>query len=160
MFSFIQDQLLGGGSSSNNPKKSSAMVQQKVARSLLKRHPMQKFDSPSRGTSALLHILGLSSFAYSYSLLLFEPSPITESYGWHLQYLTIIGLTLSAITFTLGLLSDITLSPTLFRAKNILSVASAPMECLITLLYWSLRQVCRSFSTRRGLSGEGEGMAV
>ena len=31
--------------------------------------------------------------------------------------------------------------PTLFKVKNALSVASAPMECLISLLYWGLRAV-------------------
>jgi hypothetical protein len=64
MLRFIQEQTIG-----NNPKHA-AMVQQKVARRLLKQHPLQRLESPSRGSSALLHILGLSSFAYSYSLLL------------------------------------------------------------------------------------------
>ena len=60
------------------------------------------------------------------------------SYGWHFQYLTIIGLALATTTFTLGFLADITLSPRLFLAKNILSVCSAPLECLVSTLYWGL----------------------
>ena len=63
------------------------------------------------------------------------------SYGWHMQYLTIIGLSLSTATFAVGLLADLTLSHRLFQIKNTLSVASAPMECLISLLYWGLRAV-------------------
>lgn len=58
-----------------------------------------------------------------------------------MQYLTIIGLSLATATFAVGLLADLTLSPTLFKVKNALSIASAPMECLISLLYWSLRAV-------------------
>jgi hypothetical protein len=58
-----------------------------------------------------------------------------------MQYLTIIGLSLSTITFAVGLLADITLSKKLFAVKNVLSVMSAPLECLISLLYWGLRTV-------------------
>ncbi|KAK3045963.1 hypothetical protein LTR09_012506 [Extremus antarcticus] len=58
-----------------------------------------------------------------------------------MQYLTIIGLSLATATFAIGLLADLTGSPALFRAKNALSVASAPMACLISVLYWSLRAI-------------------
>lgn len=53
------------------------------------------------------------------------------------------------MTFTFGLLADITLSRRLFAIKNALSVASAPIECLISILYWGLRAVslCISEST-------------
>ncbi|KAH9827370.1 UPF0641 membrane protein [Teratosphaeria destructans] len=107
----------------------------------LAQHPLQRLPSPSRGASALLHFLGLGSFAFSFGYLVQNPNPINESYGWHLQYLTIIGLSLAALTFAVGLLADLTLSRRLFALKNTLSVASAPMECLISLLYWGLRVV-------------------
>lgn len=68
-------------------------------------------------------------------------SPSNESYGWHMQYLTIIGLSLAATTFSIGLLADILSSRRLFSLKNALSVASAPMEVLISLLYWTLKIV-------------------
>ena len=64
-----------------------------------------------------------------------------DSYGWHFQYLTIIGLSLATLTFTFGSLADITLSPRLFLIKNALSMCSAPLEVLISVLYWSLRAV-------------------
>ncbi|KAI9931432.1 hypothetical protein MW887_010007 [Aspergillus wentii] len=64
-----------------------------------------------------------------------------EAYGWHFQYLTVIGLALSTLTFTAGLLADLTLSPRLFLAKNVLSICSAPMEVLISVLYWGLRLI-------------------
>ncbi|GAB7366577.1 hypothetical protein MBLNU230_g8563t1 [Neophaeotheca triangularis] len=112
-----------------------------AARRLAQKHPLQRLDSPSRGTSAALHMSGLVSFAYSFAFLVLNPNPINDSYGWHMQYLTIIGLSLAAATFTAGLLADLTLSHRLFQVKNALSVASAPLECLISLLYWTLRAI-------------------
>ncbi|KAF2405493.1 hypothetical protein EJ06DRAFT_526007 [Trichodelitschia bisporula] len=109
--------------------------------SLAQRHALQCLESPSRGLSALLHASGLAVFAYGYRHLLVTPNPINDSYGWHMQYLTIIGLSISTASFTCGLLADVTLSPRLFAWKNILSVASAPLEVLISLLYWGLRAI-------------------
>ncbi|WPH01368.1 Hypothetical protein R9X50_00421100 [Acrodontium crateriforme] len=112
-----------------------------AAHDLLAMHPLQRLPSPSRSASALLHLLGLASFAYSFAFLIQNPNPINDSYGWHMQYLTIIGLSLATATFAVGLLADLTLSRLLFRLKNVLSIASAPMECLITILYWGLRAI-------------------
>lgn len=106
---------------------------------LLAQHPQQRLPAPSRGASALLHTLGLASFIYSFIWLETHPNPISDSYGRHMQHLTIIGLSLSTLTFAIGLLSDLTLSTQLFRLKNVLSVTSAPMEVLISVLYWGLR---------------------
>ncbi|GAM83446.1 hypothetical protein ANO11243_014340 [Dothideomycetidae sp. 11243] len=83
----------------------------------------------------------LASNIFSFHWLMTHPNRINESFGWHFQYLTIIGLSLTTLTFSIGLLADISLSPALFRIKNSLSVASAPMELLITLLYWGLRAI-------------------
>lgn len=70
-----------------------------------------------------------------------DPGNSNQAYGWHFQYLTVIGLSLSTVTFAVALLADITLSRRLFLIKNILSVCSAPMEVLISVLYWGLRLV-------------------
>jgi hypothetical protein len=48
---------------------------------------------------------------------------------------------LATMTFTAGALADVTLSPRLFRIKNVLSMCSAPLECLISALYWGLRAI-------------------
>ena len=51
-------------------------------------------------------------------------------------------------------------SERLFRVKNGLSVASAPMECLISMLYWGLRAVSgqhRGGSRFEGLDGWWKG---
>ncbi|KAI4719740.1 hypothetical protein E4T48_04011 [Aureobasidium sp. EXF-10727] len=116
----------------------------KTAQELLLRHPQQRLDSPSRGTSAALHLLGLSSFAYSFWWLEANPNPVNDSYGRHFQHLTILGLTLATLTFVIGLLADMTMSTRLFKVKNILSVTSAPMEVLISILYWGLKGVDES----------------
>ncbi|KAF2156764.1 integral membrane protein [Myriangium duriaei CBS 260.36] len=108
---------------------------------LVRRHPLQRLHSPSRGASAFVHVAGLASNAFSFHWLITHPNRINQSYGWHFQYLTIVGLTLTTLTFALGLLADLTLLRPLFALKNILSIASAPMEVLITLLYWGLRSI-------------------
>lgn len=104
-------------------------------------HPLQRILSPSRGFSALVHLLGLSSFVWSFKYMHENPNHANEAYGWHFQYLTVIGLSLSTLTFTIGLLADVTLSARLFLLKNLLSICSAPLEVLISILYWGLRMI-------------------
>ncbi|CAG8307607.1 unnamed protein product [Penicillium salamii] len=112
-----------------------------MADSLIHRHPLQRLPSPSRGISALVHLVGLSSFFWAFKYMHENPNQANQAYGWHFQYLTVIGLTLSTLTFFVGLLADITLSRRLFLVKNILSICSAPLEVLISVLYWGLRSV-------------------
>ena len=52
------------------------------------------------------------------------------------------------MTFATGLLADLTMSRRLFVLKNVLSVGSAPMEVLISVLYWTLRTVSLPFHGR------------
>ncbi|KAJ5644466.1 hypothetical protein N7507_010477 [Penicillium longicatenatum] len=108
---------------------------------LVQQHPLQRLPSPSRGVSALVHLTGLASFFWSFKFMHDNPNRADEAYGWHFQYLTIIGLTLSTLTFLVALLADITLSRRLFLAKNLLSVCSAPLEVLVSVLYWGLRVI-------------------
>jgi hypothetical protein len=108
---------------------------------LIDQHPLQRLSSPSRGVSALVHVLGLASYGYSYNYLIANPNQINQAYGWHFQYLTIIGLSLATLTFLLALLADLTLSPRVFALKNLVSMCSAPMEVLISFLYWGLRAI-------------------
>lgn len=106
--------------------------------SSIAQHPLQRLKSPSIGLSSLFHLLGLSSFSASYAYLVYFPSYINDSYGWHFQFLTIIGLSISTLTFIAGLLSDLTNSPRTFSLKNSLSLCSAPLEVLISVLYWGI----------------------
>jgi hypothetical protein len=109
-----------------------------ASQKLMARHPLQRLQSPSPGFSAIFHILGITSFSLSFKYLVDWPSMINDSYGWHWQYLTIIGLSIAMATFIFGLLADITLSPKLFLIKNTLSLCSAPLEVLISILYWGI----------------------
>ncbi|KAF2710436.1 hypothetical protein K504DRAFT_501702 [Pleomassaria siparia CBS 279.74] len=86
-----------------------------------RRHPLDESSPSSRGfSSGALH---------------------STSYGWHLQYLTIIGITLSTLCFVSGLVADVTASYFFFAIKNHVALAAAPLEILISILYWSLRAV-------------------
>lgn len=108
---------------------------------MVARHPLQRLPSPSRGLSALVHLTGIISFTLSFKYLVDYPTLINDSYGWHYQYLTILGLTVAFGTFIFGLLADITLSPQLFHIKNTLSLCSAPLEVLISILYWGISAI-------------------
>src|ERR1700674_5753058 len=111
--------------------------------SLATYHPLQRLPSPSRGVSAVIHLMGIVSFTLSYKYLIDFPTHINDSYGWHWQHLTILGLTVAYATFVVGLLADLTLSPKLFLIKNTLSLCSAPLEVLISILYWGLCAIDR-----------------
>jgi hypothetical protein len=52
---------------------------------------LQRLRAPPRTMSLMLHAAGLFSFAKSFEYLHTHPNPINQSYGWHFQYLTILG---------------------------------------------------------------------
>jgi hypothetical protein len=104
----------------------------------------QRLRAPSRSTSLVLHVAGITSFLLSFRFLNSWETPLSNSYGGNYQFLTIIGLAASLLTFSVGLLSDLTLSPQLFRLKNYLAVITAPLEILITVLYWGLCAIDKS----------------
>ncbi|KAJ4380245.1 hypothetical protein N0V86_004554 [Didymella sp. IMI 355093] len=126
-----------------------------------RRHPLQRLEAPSKGFSGALHVIGLISFYSSFKFLHDNPNQFSSSYGWHLQFLTMIGITISTICFAFGFIADITsssstapASPTkaaasspqtvsdyFFTAKNYLSLAAAPVEIVISILYWGLRLI-------------------
>jgi hypothetical protein len=64
-----------------------------------------------------------------------------DSFGWHLQFLTIIGITICTACFTFGLIADITNNTTCFTIKNYISLVAAPIEIVISILYWGLRAI-------------------
>ncbi|KFY76681.1 hypothetical protein V499_03746 [Pseudogymnoascus sp. VKM F-103] len=119
------------------------MAKSKSPISASRKHPLQRFESPSRAISFFLHALGLCSFSGSFWYMINFPTQMNQAYGWHYQYLTIIGLLVSTITFGFGLLADITLSHRLFNIKNSLSLWCAPLEVLITILYWTISAIDR-----------------
>ncbi|KAH6898427.1 FAR-17a/AIG1-like protein [Thelonectria olida] len=102
-------------------------------------HPLQRLSSPSRSLSLLLHVLGAASFSYNFHFLTAWETPLSEAYGWHFQFLTIIGLTASLVAFVSGILADLTLIPALFEIKNAVAVLATPLEVVISILYWGIR---------------------
>ncbi|KAI0526066.1 FAR-17a/AIG1-like protein [Xylaria bambusicola] len=108
------------------------------------RHPLQRLASPSRRVSLLLHTAGIASFLSSFRFLAQWETEIAAAFGGHFQFLTIIGLSLALFTFVVGLAADLTLSPALFQAKNLFAVCSAPLEVLITILFWGLCAIDKS----------------
>lgn len=103
------------------------------------RHPLQRLTSPSRSLSLILHVLGVASFSYNFHFLTAWDTPFAKAYGWHFQFLTIIGLTLSLVAFAFGILADLTSIPVLFQAKNAVAVLATPLEVVISILYWGIR---------------------
>lgn len=116
------------------------------------RHQNQRLASPSRTFSLALHILGLASFALAFHFLFALTHPISAGFGGNYQHLTNIGLLASTATFASGLLADLTLNPSLFALKNFLSVTTAPLEVLISLLYWGIRTIDKSLLYPPGFS--------
>lgn len=104
-------------------------------------HRLQRLESPSRSFSLLLHLLGTASFSYNFHFLTQWDSPLSDSYGWHFQFLTIIGLLAALVAFQIGILADLTLSTTLFRAKNAIAVVATPLEVVISILYWGIMMI-------------------
>lgn len=104
-------------------------------------HPLQNLTSPSRSLSLIVHLLGAASFSYCFYFLTVWETPIDGSYGWHFQYLTIIGLSASLLAFVSGALADLTLNPVLFQIKNAISVLATPLEVVISILYWGISAI-------------------
>lgn len=102
------------------------------------RHRLQRLSSPSPTLSLLLHLVGVASFAYSFHFLTAWDTPISRAFGWHFQFLTVIGLSGSLLAFVLGTLADVTSSAALFAAKNAVSIVVTPLEALISVLYWAI----------------------
>ncbi|KAK3695245.1 FAR-17a/AIG1-like protein [Podospora appendiculata] len=102
------------------------------------RHRLQRLSSPSPTYSAVIHVLGLISFSANFRYLQVFPNPLHQGFGGDFQYLTIIGLALAALTFSFGLVADLTRTPQLFAVKNLLSVCSAPLAVLVSILYWGI----------------------
>lgn len=105
------------------------------------KHPIQRLASPSRTASLALHAVGIASFSYNFHFLTVWDTPLNDSYGWHFQFLTILGLSGSLLAFVLGALADLTLVPVLFRAKNVIAIMATPIEVVVAILYWGLRLV-------------------
>ncbi|RPA84984.1 hypothetical protein BJ508DRAFT_412397 [Ascobolus immersus RN42] len=106
------------------------------------REPTKTFlRSPSRGPSLLLHAVGLVLLVNAYRYLVDMTAALNVPYIWHLQFLTIIGLTLSTTTYSIAFLADIFVSRSLTRIKNVLAAPSLALEVVVTTLYWGMMAI-------------------
>ncbi|KAK7426341.1 hypothetical protein QQZ08_007096 [Neonectria magnoliae] len=117
------------------------MARHPIHRHPLHRHALQRLTSPSRSLSLLLHVLGVASFSYNFHFLTVWDTPFSAAYGWHFQFLTIIGLSAALVAFALGVAADLTLFPAFFHAKNAVAVVATPLEVVISILYWGIRLI-------------------
>lgn len=75
------------------------------------------------------------------ALLVQDDSLIARSYSGHLQFLTILGLCLTFIGEAVSLVAQLSKLRSLRRLSSWLLQVCAPIECLISGLYWALRFV-------------------
>ncbi|KAJ9157191.1 Integral membrane protein [Pleurostoma richardsiae] len=105
------------------------------------KHSLQRFSSPSRSHSALVHLGGIVAFTVLFRWVHNDDNPKALQFGSHYQYLTMIGLALAYLSMIFGFLADVSLVPAFFDVKNIISVCSAPLEVIITLLFWGIYMI-------------------
>jgi hypothetical protein len=105
------------------------------------KHALQRLAYSPRSVSSIIHTAGLLLFAAAFSWLPHISNPLHNGFGGSYQFLTIIALTISTMTFALGLLADIFLSEQLFVLKSIFSICATPLEVLVSIMYWGLRAV-------------------
>ena len=109
--------------------------------SMAQKHPAQRLTSPSRSFSLVLHVVATISFLYNFHFLTIWDTPFNVAYGWHFQFLTILGLAAALLCSVLGIVADLTLSSVPFQAKNFVSVVATPLEVVVSILYWSLHLI-------------------
>lgn len=97
------------------------------------------FVTSTRSFRTLVHALGVSSFSFSFYLLTTWDSNYSRSFGWYFQLLTVVGLALSLVTFSLGFIADFAPQDAFSEARDAVAVLAAPLEVLIAVLYWSIR---------------------
>lgn len=96
---------------------------------------------PPRYLAVIVHVIGLSSFTASFLWLPNISNPLHNGFGGSYQFLTIIALTLSTITFAIGLLANFCVSKRLLALKVTLSMCATPLDVLISTLYWTLHSI-------------------
>ncbi|KAK9448968.1 FAR-17a/AIG1-like protein [Limtongia smithiae] len=82
-----------------------------------------------------LYTLGAAVFNLDLKYVFEWESPIQQTYGGQLQFLTILGVIASYLTVTIGLMAHILGSSTLLRLKNTMLMLVLPVEVLIGMLY-------------------------
>uniref|UniRef100_A0A0B7K8E1 Uncharacterized protein n=1 Tax=Bionectria ochroleuca TaxID=29856 RepID=A0A0B7K8E1_BIOOC len=98
-------------------------------------------SSLTRCIRIMLHVSGLACFTASFVWLPSITNPLHNGFGGSFQFLTIIGLAMSTITFGVGILTDITPKAELLALRGLLSLCATTLELLIGVLYWGCRAI-------------------
>ncbi|KAJ5020342.1 FAR-17a/AIG1-like protein-domain-containing protein [Bipolaris maydis] len=96
-----------------------------------RRHPLQRFDSPSKGFSGALHNKKKETNTSKFNRY---PNVFSSSFD----------LTFTSLDQSPDMPSDppaAALSSHLFRLKNYLALVAAPMEITISVLYWTIKAI-------------------
>lgn len=75
------------------------------------------------------------------ALLVKDDSIISRSYSGHLQFLTVLGLCVTFVSELVSLVAQLSKLRTLRRLSSWLLQICAPVELLISIMYWSLRMI-------------------
>jgi hypothetical protein len=108
----------------------------KVLRTPFHDHKKITTPQPRSSLQTNIHITGLLFCIASILWLPNVTNPLHNGVGGHFQFLTIIALTLTTLTFSVGLFGDILPSKHLFTFKSALSICTTPLEVLICTGYW------------------------
>jgi hypothetical protein len=85
-----------------------------------------------------IHLVGLLFCIASILWLPNITNPLHNGVGGSFQFLTIIALFMTTLTFFVSILGDLYPSKQLFALKYALSVCATPLEVLIGIGYWSI----------------------
>lgn len=95
-----------------------------------------------RGVQVVLYSGASVAFAKTFWYMIYEfPTPINQTYGSHFQYLTILGLSVTFFAQVVGIFAALLNCSKLRAVKQSLDVICAPVEFLISILYWSIKMV-------------------
>ncbi|SGY50553.1 BQ5605_C001g00895 [Microbotryum silenes-dioicae] len=102
--------------------------------------------TPRTPLSVSLHLVGLAILSNAFRLL-WTPSPVKEymdgQFGGQWNFLTVLSLAVSWLTFAVAVLKDVLPSVRLFdRLKTTLMIVAVPVEGLVSLLYWGMQVGC------------------
>ncbi|CAH0055746.1 unnamed protein product [Clonostachys solani] len=104
-------------------------------------YPRGSLSSPTRYIQIIIHVSGLACFTASFVWLPNITNPLHNGFGGSFQFLTIIGLAMSTITFGVGIITDVTPKTELLALRGLLSLCATSLELLIGVLYWGSRAI-------------------
>jgi hypothetical protein len=105
-----------------------------------------------RVLSTLLHGVGLAAFAWGWAFRANIRNPLLDGYGGSLQFITFNAFAISTATFGIALLADVFSTRRLSPVKNALASVAAPLNFLVSVMYWGMRAVDKNLLVKEGYS--------